>query len=1369
MKKIANFIVNKRHFILVTFIILAIICGIISFKVNINYDITKYLPGTSETRIGMDIMEKEFADVETSSFSLMFENLPENQKQDVKNYLNEIEGVKEVKYEENEEYNKDRYTLYVITVDDDADSKLASDVFKNVTEKYKDYKIYTSGDISDRNSEVLPKTIIALAIFCALIILIIMCDSYIEPFLFLFSILIAVLFNKGTNIIFPSISYITDSISAILQLALSMDYSIMLMNRYNQEKEKEQDKVKAMKNALHNALKSISSSSLTTIVGLIVLVFMSFTIGRDLGLILAKGVLFSLLSIFFVLPGLILIFDKLILKTKKKSLNIKLNWLGKFAYKIRYISIPIFLFVFIGSYFLKGNLQILYTNTEDNNISKVFKNNNQMAIVYKSEDEEKIANIINSIKNDEKVDEVLAYSNTINENLAYDELKGKLNDLGSNIDIEDYFIKILYYDYYSKQTENKMTFEEFVGFIKRDVYSNEDMKDTIDEKKKKDIDRFENFIHKSSINENKTKDEISKIMDIDKEKLEDIFVLYSAKNDDTRISINAFVNFINNEVLNDNKYYAKFDDESKVKLNKLSKYIIKSKIQTKMTYKEMADFFEIDENKMKDLYTYYISLNDINTKMTVSEFSSFVLEDVLNDKNYSTSVNKESIENIKMLYNFSNKNIIQKNMDSNELAGLFGLEEEKVSKILLLKYLNQDDGSKMSISDFIKSVIYLKNNTDYLKNVDISSLELLNSFASNENNLNNTKMDKAHLSVIFDNVSKGLVDNIYTLASLPNEFKLSPKEFVDLVLEKISNIPDENKAMLNVNDDSINKLQVLKLVIDDSVSSTGKEFSVSEISNVLGMQKLDVQKLYVLINYNRKNTSNWNASPYEFVSIILNNKENEEIKFSLDENILAKLSLLCNIMKSSLNNIEYSYSEIANFMDINDSQTKNIYTLYVSKNEVTKITPKEFVDFTLEHKNDDMLRGRFSKEQTTNLELIKKVFNGVLNDTKYSKNEISELLGIEKEKTELLYGLYNEKHINTNRTMTLKEFIDFLLNDVITNKEYSDNFDNKTVEKLKIVNKIIKDTEAEEKYTSSEIFAILSILSDDVDENIIDLLFTYYGSKYCYNTSWKLTIEEFVRYLNDDILNNTRYEDYITDEVKNKIIDAKDTINDAKKMLIGKEYSRAVINTKFDSESEETFEFIRKVKDLIESNNIDAYVIGNSCMAYEMSKTFNGEMNFITVLTMISIFLVVAITFKSILTPIILVFVIQCAVYITMTILHITGDSVYFIALLIVQSILMGATIDYAILYTSYYMEHRKTMNIKDAIINSYNKSIHTILNSSSILIIVTLIVANFASAIAAKICKTISEGTFCSTILILVLLPAMLAACDKFIMRKNK
>ena len=136
-----------------------------------------------------------------------------------------------------------------------------------------------------------------------------------------------------------------------------------------------------------------------------------------------------------------------------------------------------------------------------------------------------------------------------------------------------------------------------------------------------------------------------------------------------------------------------------------------------------------------------------------------------------------------------------------------------------------------------------------------------------------------------------------------------------------------------------------------------------------------------------------------------------------------------------------------------------------------------------------------------------------------------------------------------------------------------------------------------------------------------------------------------------------------------------------------------------------------------------------------------------------------------------LVLVIQCAVYIVMAYLSLTGSRIFFIALIIVQSILMGATIDYAILFTSYYVENRSyfKMSIRDALISTYNRSINAILTSASILIIVTAIVGNLASAIAAAVCQAISLGTFCATLIILILLPALLATLDKFVIKDSR
>ena len=1373
MRKITDFIINKRHFILTLFIILTVIAAIVSTKVKINHDMAEYLPDTSETRIGMNIMEDEFSGTETSTLNLMFEGLEDEKKSEIKSNLESIDGVESVDYDNTEKYNKENYTLYVITVDDESDSSKASGVYNQVIEKYDDYTIYTSGNISDSNKTVLPLWVVVLAVASALVILLVMCESYTEPFLFLTSILMAVVLNKGTNIIFPNVSNITNSIVAILQMALSMDYSIMLMNRYDQEKKVEKDKIKAMKNALYKAFQAISSSSVTTIVGLLALIFMSFKIGKDLGFVLAKGVLFSLICIFFVLPDLILMFDKLIVKTKKKSPNIKLDKLGKLSYKMRYASVPLFLIVFIASFILQGNLGIDYTESQEDEISRVFSENNQIAIIYNNEDEEKVSKYLNKLENDEKVDEVLAYGNTINEKLTYDKLNDKLNDLGSDVSVEDYLLKILYYDYYNPDNNDKMTFNDFINFIEEEAYNNEKLNDKIDDNIKSDITRLKNFVAEETINQKRSSSDIAGILEMDENKVKDILIYYLSKNNDIKISLNEFVNFMNNDVLTSEKYASKVNNESRSKLNTLSKFINKQTIQKKMTSNEMASFFGMDANTMNELYKYYILVNDINIKMTLSEFSNFVLTDVINDSNYSSSFDEQTIQNIKLLSTFSDLNTINKQMTSSELANLFGIDEAKLKQILLLKYINEKNENTLSITEFINNNISIKNSTNYLDNIDISKLESVAIFAQNKNNINTTKMNKAGLSQVFSSFGTGFVDNIYLFLGLPDEATYSPQEFINLILNFFSQVQtNENSldtSVFSLDDNTLQNLKLLKLIIDDSVATNKSTYTTEQLSNILNIEINQVNKLYNLIDYSTGNINNWNSTPIEFVKLILDNKEIEDIKNNIDENTIQQLQLLSIIMNNSINNQSFTYQELAGVVGIDVNNVKNIYTLYISKKNDTSLTPQEFVNFVLAHKSDNMLANRITNNIINDLNLAQAIMNGVINNIKYSYSELSSLLGVNQDDLKLLYGLYNSKYVNTNLNLSLKEFVSFLLNDVVTNPEYSSNFDEDKILKLNTVNGIMNSAISNTEYTSDEIFAIISNLSDAVEKNTVEILYIYYGSYNKYDDKWEMTVEEFVNFLNNDILQDERFTDFIEDDMRADITEAKGTIEDAKELLLGDKYSRVVLNTTYNIEKPETFKFVQNVKDMLKGDLKEFYVIGDSPMAYEMSQTFKDELNLITIITMVSIFIVVAITFKSIIIPIILVLIIQTAVYLTMGILSIVGENVYFISILIVQSILMGATIDYAILYTSYYLEHRKTEEIKEAIIDSYNKSIHTILTSSSILIIVTLIIANFTSAIASKICKTISEGTLCSTILILALLPAVLAFFDKFIQSKNR
>lgn len=1160
MRKFTDFIVNHCFVVLAVMVGLAGLSAFVSQNVKINHDIMKYMPESSETTQGKKIMDEEFGDVATSNYTIMFENLDDSEKDSMKNYFESVSGVDKVNYDDSEDYNREKdgtkYTLYSIDVNGEADADNAKNVYNEIHDHLKNektdenkekYTFYEKGDVATSNGSVLNVLIIIIAVGVAMLIITLMSESFIEPWLYLTSILIAVLINKGTNIIFPNVSHITDSIAAILQLALSMDYSIMLAERYRQERKIEKDKKKAMKEALSHAFGSISASSVTTIVGLIVLVFMSFTIGRDMGFVLSKGVLLSLVSIFTTLPAFLLFFDKWIMNSKKKAPRFDMTFLGKWANFTRHIAGPAFLLIFFGSMMLKGNVGIEYTGANNNKIGEIFDETNQIAIIYENSDEARIAKICKDYDKADKVKEALCFGNTIGEQEKYDELKAKADDLGADMDVDDYLIKTLYYHYYDPNETNKMTLEEFVNFIQNNIMNDKNFKDDIDSSMRSEIDRLSNFVVKSKMNKERTLSELAKIFEMDESSLRKVMVLYG-----------------NNE-----------------KNSALGK-------------------------------------NVTNSKMTLSEFVNFMNKKVLKDPEYSKEVSSTAKLKLKTLEPFLNKKNINSKTDAAGLSKILGISKEKVAKVFEYEaYLNH-------------------------------------------------------------------ANQIATM-----------------------------KAQAE---------QQAKAAIEQQVSET-----------------ITAQVTAAVMNGTIENT---------------------------DE---AKVAYIAQIKPTIVSQVTAAVQ--AAMAPQVKAATKAIRTQIANEAASMENSPVEFVNFLLDHQNDEMLSGSLDNTTKSNLNLAKTVMDAVNSNKKFTSAELAKTFGLDQKQLRLLYSLNYFENVNKNPKISVKTLVEFLNKSVVNDSKYGKNLSNDQRDTLAIVTDLMHYSIENKSYNSKDMYDLLSPLSGDLKKNLVDLLYMYHGSLYHYDKSWTMSIEQFINYLHGTILKDERFSDKIDEGKRADIEKANEKISDAKKLLVGKNHSRAILNTTLDEEGEETFAFIEKLKADIDSENAHVFVIGNSPMALEMSKTFNDEMNFITILTMVSIFVVVAFTFKSMLIPAILVLIIQSAVWITMSILSVTGSSVYFIAIIIVQAILMGATIDYAILYTSYYLEHRKkNIDIKKALIESYNKSVPTIITSASVLVIVTYIVGSFdkqGSAIAAKICVTVSEGTLCAAIIILLILPALLATCDKIILRR--
>jgi len=424
--RLSEFIVRKRFIFLIAAIVVAIACALLIPHTNINTDMTRYLPNDSQMKQGIDQMTEEFGEdaVGTGMVRVMFWSLPDSLKTATKDELSSIEGVSNILYQNgSEEYNQGEKVLYELLC---GSQRSQEEIANEIADKYGDRILVEKSE----NGTSAPINVILVALVLLLIVLFIMCESWLEPPIFLAAIGVAVAINMGTNALFESVSVTTNSIAAILQLVLSIDYSIILMNRYRQEKSLGNgDTITAMTHALKKASSSIVSSAFTTIVGLLALVFMKLKIGADMGVVLAKGVLCSLVSIYTVLPTIILAMDSAIEKSTKKVLKLNTDRLAGFSMKFRIPLTIAFVAIFAGSYYLHKKTEISFSFEQKSEIEKYFPPKNIIVLLYDNSDATRVIELADSVATHPNVKSFISYPSLMQKKLTAEETKGMIGGL----------------------------------------------------------------------------------------------------------------------------------------------------------------------------------------------------------------------------------------------------------------------------------------------------------------------------------------------------------------------------------------------------------------------------------------------------------------------------------------------------------------------------------------------------------------------------------------------------------------------------------------------------------------------------------------------------------------------------------------------------------------------------------------------------------------------------------------------------------------------------------------------------------------------------------------------------------------------------
>lgn len=424
MVKVATFIVDKRNLFFLIFGIAIIFSLVSSSWVKVENALSAYLPDSTETSKGLSRMENEF--ITYGSAKIMVTNITYETACEISDMIEDMDSVVMLTFDDTSEHYNNFSALYDVTFNYPETDDRALEALSELEDKLSGYDIYVSTTMGDASAEQIESEMSVITVLVAIIVvtvLLLTSQTWAEVPVLLLTFVASMLITNGTNFIMGTISFVSNSVTVVLQLALSIDYAIIFCNRYKEEHERlpirEADIV-----ALSKAIPEIASSSLTTIGGLVAMMFMQFGIGRDMALCLIRAIFLSLLSVFLLMPGLLMLFGKLMDKTRHKSFIPKIPFVGKFAYKTIFVMPVIFVALIVVAYLISSKCPYVYGYSKidtpiqsdsqlvDEMIDESFGTSNMVALMVPAGSYDKEAKLIADLEACEEVDSCMGLANT---------------------------------------------------------------------------------------------------------------------------------------------------------------------------------------------------------------------------------------------------------------------------------------------------------------------------------------------------------------------------------------------------------------------------------------------------------------------------------------------------------------------------------------------------------------------------------------------------------------------------------------------------------------------------------------------------------------------------------------------------------------------------------------------------------------------------------------------------------------------------------------------------------------------------------------------------------------------------------------------
>lgn len=500
--------------------------------------------------------------------------------------------------------------------------------------------------------------------------------------------------------------------------------------------------------------------------------------------------------------------------------------------------------------------------------------------------------------------------------------------------------------------------------------------------------------------------------------------------------------------------------------------------------------------------------------------------------------------------------------------------------------------------------------------------------------------------------------------------------------------------------------------------------------------------------------------------------------------------------------VQMSVEDLSEMFGIDKTLVNTLFYLYTNGFETSGMTFVDFATFISsdEFLNNDLFSSMIDEQSKAQIAQLGDLVTSITSGTEYTAFEIANMFGVDQQTVQSVFYIKQLQNINYKNfastifgtiagvlgvdsqtiekvfnitpvtSMTMESFVGVLTDlssiaDIFMGDELGAQLST-----LIDIYDAIKTNKELSPADLVDLFGGMAGDSDMFTEENLTLLYIMSRSNTMDMSDTKIALYDFFIFLSEKIVTNEAFSSYFDEATLAEFESAKTMMSDGIAQLVGPEHSRMVVTVDYVLESPEINEFYVNLTCMLDKTlTYDYYLVGNSAMSYEVSQTFDQEYLIISIVTAIAVFIVVYLSFRRFSVSLLLICVIECAVFAMMSVMAITNSPMFFIALILVQCILMGSMIDYAILFTTYYREVRKEYVLEEALPVVMTRATYAILTSSLILVLVTFICGIFMTGTVAAILQTLSIGAFCAIILILFVLPSYLVLLDRFIIKESK